>query len=142
MFGINDMKQFQRTIEIKCRGRGFNDFSREVKELTHEAQVVSGLITLFVKDTGCSLSIQERTNPERLHNMEILSAHKATEDHSLPENELGDAHEHTRMALTTVSLSIPVQAGRPVMGSWQGVCLYEHHSHAPVRQVFFHLIGY
>jgi len=137
------MKQVQKTITIPCRGHGFNDFTREIRHQVHESGMVTGLVNLFIKDTGCSLSIQENTNPEILKNMEILMAHGAPEAHSQREVDanMDDVHEHTRMALTTVSLNIPVQNARLVLGTWQGVCLYEHHSHARSRRVFFHIIG-
>jgi len=109
-----------------------------------DSDILTGLVSLFLKDVGCSLSIQENTNPGTLQNMEILMTHAAPDDHEgqlAHANTIGDAHEHTRMALTNLSLTIPVQSGRLVLGPWQAVCLYEHHSHAKNRHIFFHLIG-
>ncbi|PJA32685.1 MAG: hypothetical protein CO187_03135 [Zetaproteobacteria bacterium CG_4_9_14_3_um_filter_53_7] len=137
------LKQVQKTMTIPCRGQGFNDFTREVKHEVHGSGIITGLVCLFIKDTGCSMSIQENSNPETMQDMETLVAHDAPEAHGLrqPQAEAADAHGHTRMALTAVSLSIPVQNGRLVLGTWQGICLYEHHSHAKNRRVFFHIIG-
>ncbi|MFQ5519256.1 MAG: secondary thiamine-phosphate synthase enzyme YjbQ [Mariprofundus sp.] len=138
------MKQVQHALTIPCRNRGFTDFSHEVKKQVHASGILTGLLNLFIKDIGCSLSIQENTNPELLENMEILIAHSAPEEHAqhhADKHEAGDVHDHTRMALTTLSLNIPVQNGRPILGPWQAICLYEHHSHARNRRVFFHLIG-
>jgi len=138
------MKQVQHTLTIACRQRGFTDFTYEIKKRVHESGVLTGLVTVFLKDIGCSLSIQENTNPETLQDMEIIITHAPSDDHVSPQahaGETGDAHEHTRMALTNLSLSIPIQGGRLVLGPWQAVCLYEHHSHARNRRIFFHLIG-
>lgn len=138
------MKQVQHTITIACRQRGFTDFTAEIKKQVHASGVLTGLVTLFLKDIGCSLSIQGNANPETLQDMEVLITHAASDDHVSPlahASETGDAHEHTRMALTNVFLSIPVQNGRLVLGTWQAVCLYEHHSHVRNRHVFFHLVG-
>jgi len=138
------MKQFQSTMSTPCRPRGFTDITPEVKKRVRESGILTGLVNLFLKDVGCSLSIQENTNPEMLQDMEILITHAAPDDHDhhlSHANETGDAHDHTRMALTNLSLTIPVQSGRLVLGPWQAVCLYEHHSHAKNRYVFFHLIG-
>ncbi len=138
------MKQIQHTLTVPCRSHGFTDFTPEIKKRVHASGMLTGLITVFLKDIGCSLSIQENTNPERLHDMEIIITHAAPDEHEQSAthvNETGDAHDHTRMALTNLSLSIPVQGGRPVLGPWQAVCLYEHHSHVRNRRVFLHLIG-
>ena len=137
------MKQVQYTMKVPCRGHGFNDFTREVKHQLHESGIITGLVNLFIKDTGCSLSIQENTNPEILQNMEILMAHDAPDAHKQRDmaSYTDDVHEHTRMALTTVSLNVPVQNARLVLGTWQGIKFYEHHSHARSRRVFFHIIG-
>jgi len=138
------MKQLQSTIIAPCRHRGFTDITPEIKKRLRESGILTGLVSLFLKDVGCSLSVQENTNPETLQNMEILMTHAAPDDHEQHKShasDIGDAHDHTRMALTNLSLTIPVQSGRLVLGPWQSVCLYEHHSHAKNRHVFFHLIG-
>ncbi len=138
------MKQVQRTIIIPCQRHGFTDFTPEVKKLVHESRLMAGLVNLFMKDTGCSLSIQETSSPDARHDMEVLLAHPAPEDHDVHRAQTratGDAHEQTRMALTNQSLTIPVQSGRLLLGTWQAICLYEHHSHAKNRHVFFHMIG-
>ena len=136
------MKQFQQTITILCREKGFNDFTREVKRVVHKARVDGGLLTLFTQDVGCSLSIQEK-NSQAIHSkMEVLTGHQAQGAHAAKADMSPvDMHDHTRMAMTTPSLSIPIQNGRPIMGTWQVICLYEHHSHAPKRRLFCHIIG-
>jgi len=137
------MKQFQKTLTISCRDQGFNDFTREVNAAVREGRVDGGLLTLFTQDIGCSLSIQEKNGPNALHSkMEVLTGHSAQEAHtSKADMSQIDLHDHTRMAMTSPSLSIPVQNGRAILGSWQIICLYEHHSHAATRHVFFHLTG-
>ncbi len=138
------MKQIQQMLTIACRQHGFTDITPDVRRQVRDSGIATALLCLFIRDVGCSLSIQERSNPETLQDMEILVAHSAPDEHQTrrPDSrEITDAHDHTRMALTNVSLSIPVQNGRPVLGTWQAVCLYEHHSHARQRRVFFHLIG-
>jgi len=135
------MKQVQKTMSVVCHGHGFNDFTREAKHQVHASGIITGLVSLFIKDTGCSMSIQENTNPEIQQNMETLIAHGTPDAHSHAQASPADARSHTRMAMTTVSLTIPVQNGRMVLGTWQGLYLYEHHSHAKKRSVFFHIIG-
>jgi len=137
------MKQIQKIMTIPCRSHGFTDITAMVKRQTHESGLYTGLINLFIKDIGCSISIQESANPETRNDMEILVTHAAPDDHQPPQSikEVHDAHEHTRMALTNLSLTIPIQHGRLVLGPWQAVCLYEHHSHAKNRRIFFHAIG-
>ncbi len=138
------MKQIQHTLTIACHSHGFTNFTTEINKRVHESGVLAGLVNLFLKDIGCSLSIQENTNKDTLQDMEILITHAAPDKHKSHHsrsNEAGDAHEYTRMALTNMSLTIPVQNGRLVLGPWQAICLYEHHSHAKNRRIFFHMIG-
>jgi len=138
------MKQIQHTITTPCQPHGFTDFTFEVKKQVHDSHIMTGLACLFMKDVGCSLSIQETSSLDNLHDMEILIAHAAPDDHDKHHahaDKAGDVHEQTRMAITRQSLTIPVQSGRLILGPWQSICLYEHHSHARKRSIFFHLIG-
>lgn len=135
------MKQFQHTLTISCQPQGFNEFTHEVKSLIYKGRVDGGVITLFTQDIGCSLSIQERNSPHIHNKMEVMTGHQAQDAHAQADMKQIDLHDHTRMAMTTPSLSIPVQNGRPVLGTYQTICLYEHHSHARTRRVFFHFIG-
>jgi len=137
------MKQIQKIMTIPCRQHGFTDITGMVKRQLQEARLYTGLINLFIKDIGCSISIQENANPDTHNDMEILITHTAPDEHKSSDSvrETHDAHEHTRMALTNNSLTIPIQNGRLVLGTWQAISLYEHHSHAKNRRVFFHAIG-
>jgi len=135
------MKQFQKTLTIECHEQGFNDFTRAIKIEVQQASFDGGLLTLFTQDVGCSLSIQEKNAPGNRNKMQVMTGHQAQQAHGKTDLDEVDLHDHTRMAMTTPSLSIPIQSGRPVLGTWQAVCLYEHHSHAKTRRIFLHIVG-
>ncbi|NWF35436.1 secondary thiamine-phosphate synthase enzyme YjbQ [Mariprofundus sp. KV] len=135
------MKQFQQTLTIQCHEQGFNDFTRALKMVVHQANFDGGLLALFTPDVGCSLSVQEKNAPGNRDRMEIMTGHHDNEAHARADLHEVDLHDHTRMAMTSPSLSIPIQNGRPVLGTWQAVCLYEHHSHANTRNIFLHIVG-
>jgi len=137
------MKQAHHTLAIPCRGSGFNDLTRQIRRWVRSTGILSGLLNMYLQETSCSLSIQENADPDIDQDMQVIVAHQAsnsTADAQAVE-ESGNIHGYTRMAITNVSLTIPVQNGRPILGTWQGIYLYEHRHHASKRNIFVHLIG-
>jgi len=104
----------------------------------------TGMLNLFVQHTSCSLMIQENADPDVLHDMETFMARLVTDgDPAFRHRAEGpdDMPAHIRMALTSVSLNIPVQKGVPALGIWQGVYLYEHRQQHLNRRVLVSLTG-
>jgi secondary thiamine-phosphate synthase enzyme len=105
-----------------------------------------GLLTLFAQHTSCSLLIQENADPDVTRDLNEFFARLVplSDDPSMrwlrhTTEGTDDMPAHIRSALTAVSLSIPVAAGRPVLGTWQGIYLFEHRRHAQRRTVIGHL---
>jgi len=137
------MKQQHHSLSIPCRGHGFNDLTREIRQWVRGTGIMTGLLNVFLQETSCSLSIQENADPEIGHNIQAIVAHDTSASGPGAEKAEypGDIHGHTRMTITNVSLTIPVQNGRPILGTWQGIYLYEHRHHASKRKIFVHIIG-
>jgi secondary thiamine-phosphate synthase enzyme len=134
----------QTTFSIQTRGQGLYEFTREVTRWASGRG--DGLLTLFVRHTSCSLLIQENADPEVQTDLRNYFARLVppTTDPSM--SYLTHTYEgpddmpaHIKAAMMPVSLSIPVANGRPVLGTWQGIYLFEHRDAPHTRQVAAHL---
>jgi secondary thiamine-phosphate synthase enzyme len=134
---------FTATLTVETRGLGFIDITRDVNAFLHECKAVDGALTLFLRHTSASLTIQENADPD------VQTDLLAALDRLAPQNA-GYVHDtegpddmpaHIKAMLTGVSLSIPVQRGVPMLGTWQGIYLIEHR-HAPHRrEIVLQFIG-
>ena len=138
------MRQSFHELTITTRGRGLYEFTRDVEKWLAQNQLNDGLLTLLVRHTSASLLIQENADPDVRRDLEAffkrlvpdgdpLFVHTAEGDDDMP--------AHVRSALTAVNLSLPVHAGKPAFGMWQGIYLWEHRTHPHSRCVALHFIG-
>ena len=103
-----------------------------------------GLLTVFVQHTSASLVIQENADPDVVHDLAAFFSRLAPEDNRLYRHTVegpDDMPAHIRAALTATHLSIPVERGRMMLGTWQGVYLFEHRAAPHRRSVVLQLIG-
>jgi secondary thiamine-phosphate synthase enzyme len=138
------LRQAQHEFAIETRGQGLYEFTREVQQWVRGQGLPSGLLTLFCRHTSASLVIQENADPDVVHDLAAFFSRIAPEDDRLYRHTVegpDDMPAHIRSALTQVSLSIPVSGGRAVLGTWQGIYLFEHRSIPHTRQVVAHLLG-
>lgn len=138
------MRQFSETITVRSRGRGLYDITGEIETLLHAWPVSRGLVTLFCRHSSASLLIQENADPDVLRDLEDFFRRLVPEDpggyrHSAEGAD--DMPAHIRTALTQTSLSVPLDGGRMVLGTWQGIYLYEHRRVAHRRHILCHVIG-
>ena len=98
---------------------------------------------MFCRHTSASLLIQENAAPAARADIETFFARLAPESGSYTHDDEGpdDMPAHLRTALTQVQLTIPVSAGQPMLGTWQGIYLFEHRAVPTVREIVLHLIG-
>lgn len=136
----------QGVFKIETRGPGLVEFTREVAGWVSEAGVSEGLLTLFVRHTSCSLAIQENADPDVRADLLAFFARLAppADDPSqswITHRDEGpdDMPAHIKAALLPVSLSIPVARGRMILGTWQGIYLFEHRARPHRREVAAHL---
>ena len=138
------MRQAVHTLPIKTQRRGLVDFTGDVIRWTADQRMQSGLLTLFCRHTSASLLIQENASPDVHTDLEAFFERLAPEDDALylhDEEGPDDMPAHLRTALTQTHLAIPVAGGRPMLGTWQGVYLFEHRRRPHVREVAMHLLG-
>jgi secondary thiamine-phosphate synthase enzyme len=135
--------QAESEITIETRGRGLYEFTDGVTAWVSAQARGTGLLTLFLRHTSASLLIQENADPDVLADLETFFAGLVPDDPALYRHTTegpDDMPAHIRAALTQTQLTIPVSGGAPVLGTWQGIFLYEHRTAPHVRKVAFHLI--
>jgi secondary thiamine-phosphate synthase enzyme len=134
----------QTEIEVATTGRGLFDVTAEVTSWVRDQGAGTGLLTLFLRHTSASLLIQENADPDVLADLEDFFARLAPDDPALYRHTTegsDDMPAHIRSALTQTHLSIPVTAGVPVLGTWQGIYLYEHRTRGHRRRIVLHLMA-
>ncbi len=138
------MRQTYTTFQVSSRGKGLYDFTGEVAGWLRASGIRDGLLTLFVRHTSASLVIQENADPDVQGDLErFLSRLVPEQDPLYRHTQEGpdDMPAHVRAALTQTQLSIPVRGGRMVLGTWQGIYLFEHRRSGHVREVAAHVLG-
>jgi len=120
-----------------------SEFTSEVREFVAESGIGEGLLTLFCRHTSASLLIQENAAPAAARDLEAFFERVAPEGGPYQHEDEGpdDMPAHLRSALTATQLSIPVMDGRLMLGTWQGIYLFEHRAHPQQREIALHLIG-
>jgi secondary thiamine-phosphate synthase enzyme len=136
----------QTILSIRTEGPGLYEFTNDVVRFVRESGVAQGLLTLFVQHTSCSLCVQENADPDVRRDLEEFfrrlvppsdDASMRWISHTVEGPD--DMPSHIKAALTAVSLSIPVMSGRPALGQWQGIYLFEHRDAAHTRHVAAHI---
>jgi secondary thiamine-phosphate synthase enzyme len=138
------MRQAFHELEVTTGGRGLVEITREVRLWLRRQGLADGLLTVFCRHTSASLLIQENADPDVRADLEAFFERIAPEGAGLYRHDAegtDDMPAHIRAALTQSQLSIPVRAGEPALGTWQGIYLFEHRTAPHRRQVELHLIG-
>ncbi|MCR5869901.1 secondary thiamine-phosphate synthase enzyme YjbQ [Sphingomonas sp. J344] len=137
------MRQALHQLHIETPGQGLHEFTGPVCRWVADSGIDTGLLTLFVRHTSCSLLIQENAAPAARRDLERWIARIAPESRDYEHDDEGadDMPAHLRAAITTTSIAIPVAGGAPLLGTWQGIYLFEHRRASHRRQVALHLIG-
>jgi len=138
------MKQFQKTIQVETKGKGLHEITQVIEKVVRDSGINSGLCNLFIKHTSASLIIQENADPDVKKDLEYFFGKL------VPENDLGYNHtfegtddmpSHIRCAITNTSEQIPLSGGRILLGTWQGIFLWEHRVIGNSRSVIIHISG-
>lgn len=131
-----------KTITLNTRGQGLYEFTKELKSLISMAKIDEGLCTLFIRHTSCSLIIQENADPSAKRDLENWLNRLVPENDPLYTHTFEGADDmpaHIKSVLTATQLSIPFQNNALLLGTWQGVYLWEHRHASHQRQVVVHL---
>ena len=131
-------------LQSRAKRRGLTEITADVRQWVAGQEITSGLLTLFCRHTSASLLIQENAAPAVRRDMEKFFDGLAPEGAGLYEHDdegPDDMPAHLKTALTQVQLSVPVMGGQLMLGTWQGIYLFEHREHPSQREIVLHLVG-
>jgi secondary thiamine-phosphate synthase enzyme len=132
------------TLTVSTNGKGLYPFTKPAEQWIAKQGFANGLLTAFVQHTSCSLVIQENADPDvtlDLRDFFERLVPEDGEDYRHTAEGPDDMTSHIRSTLTHTSLSIPLISGRLALGTWQGLYVFEHRSHAHQRRVVLQLMG-
>ena len=131
-------------MTVNTRGRGLFEITSDISQWVVDTGISDGLLTLFLRHTSASLLIQENADPDVRADLDRFFGRLVPDGDPLfrHRNEgPDDMPAHVRAALTTLQVSVPVSQGRPVLGTWQGIYVWEHRLRPHRREVALHLLG-
>jgi secondary thiamine-phosphate synthase enzyme len=138
------MRQVLDRLSVATTGKGLIEITTSIAKWVAAQNIATGLLTLFCQHTSASLVIQENADPDVRKDLEDFFARLVPEGAKLYVHDTegpDDMPGHIRAALTQTQLSIPIEAGRMALGTWQGIYLFEHRSAAHRREIVLSLIG-
>ncbi len=131
-----------KRIAIETTGPGLRLITNEIEQLVNASGVREGLCTVIIQHTSASLTIQENADPSARRDLEAWLARLVGEDDPLythTDEGPDDMPSHIRAALTSTTLSIPIDQGSLCLGTWQGIYLWEHRRHPKTRTLVVHI---
>ena len=130
-------------LTVQTSGRGFVDLTAEAAKFIRDAGAKEGALTLFVRHTSASLTIQENADPSVLHDLTTALERLAPENAGWTHDTEGadDMPAHIKTMLTGTSLQVPILNGALALGTWQAIYLVEHRSRAHRREIVLQFIG-
>ncbi|MCX7166682.1 MAG: secondary thiamine-phosphate synthase enzyme YjbQ [Rhodocyclales bacterium] len=138
------MNSYQATLEIRSCGRGTHEITAEVARIAAASSISTGVVHVFVQHTSCSLTITENADPAVRHDLETLARRWAPDgDPAYRHADEGDDDmaAHARSVLSGTSVSVPLGGGRLLLGTWQGIFLWEHRSDPHLRCIVVTVTG-
>jgi secondary thiamine-phosphate synthase enzyme len=138
------MNHHQKTITVKTTGKSLHKITSKVESIVAQSGIERGLCTVFIRHTSASLLIQENADPDVLTDLSNFFKKLVPEDMSLyVHNAEGpdDMPAHIRSALTKTSEQIPIDRGQLMLGTWQGIYVWEHRTRDQNREIVIHLSG-
>ena len=132
------------SIRVQTRGRGFESLTEAVRLIVDRAGVREGLCNLFIQHTSASLLICENADPAVQRDLEAFMQRIAPDgspDYEHDAEGPDDMPAHIRSMLTQVSLAIPICDGRLMLGTWQGIYLWEHRQARHLRDIVVTIVG-
>ena len=130
-------------LTVQTSGAGFVDLTAEIAKFIHDASAREGAVTLFIRHTSASLTIQENADPSVLDDLMTALDRFAPADAGWSHDTEGpdDMPAHVKIMLTAVSLQVPVLKGELALGTWQAIYLIEHRARPHRREVVLQFIG-
>lgn len=138
------MAQYQQFIKVKTTGKSLAKITSNVQSIVAESGIKTGLCTIFLRHTSASLIIQENADPDVLKDLANFFAKLVPEDGKSYIHDAEGADDmpaHIRTVLTKTSEQIPIAQGRLLLGTWQGIYLWEHRQQGHYREIVVQIIG-
>jgi secondary thiamine-phosphate synthase enzyme len=138
------MRQFTHRLKVATEGRGLYEITDQVTGWVERCGITTGLLTLFIQHTSASLTVQENADTDVTRDLEEFFRRLAPDNAEWYRHTLegpDDMPAHIRTALTQTQLSVPVASGKPALGTWQGVFVFEHRVARHSRTVILHCLG-
>ena len=138
------MKQSTHEITFQTTGSSLLNVTSPIRDWVQSQDIDEGLLTIFIKHTSASLTIQENADPDVLFDLNNFFRKLVPEDSLLYRHNAegpDDMPAHIRAALTQTQLSIPIKNKNLNMGIWQGIYIFEHRAHAHKRTLSLHIMG-
>ena len=135
---------FQRTFEIRTRGRTTQYITETVRAMVEASGIETGVAQVFVQHTSCSLLITENADAAVRHDLEMLARRWAPDGDAAYRHDYegdDDMAAHARSVLTGCSVTVPVGSGHLLLGTWQGIFLWEHRAQAHTRRCVVTVVG-
>jgi secondary thiamine-phosphate synthase enzyme len=140
----SSMRQHQQTLTLETNGPGLIEFTSETAQIVAASGIATGVAHVFCRHTSASLLIQDNADPDVQRDLvaffkrlvpdgDPLFIHRAEGPDDMP--------AHVKSALTQSTLTIPIAKGRLMLGTWQGIYLFEHRRQPHTRSVVVHVIG-
>ena len=138
------MRVHSGSVHVATAGKGTYEITDDVLRVVRQSGVAVGLVTVFIRHTSASLIIFENADPSARTDLDEFFERLVPEDASFFTHTLegpDDMTSHVRATLTATTLSIPVCDGRPVLGTWQGIFVFEHRTAPHRREVVVSVVG-
>jgi secondary thiamine-phosphate synthase enzyme len=138
------MAAYQQSFDIRTHGRGTQEITAEVARITAAAGIATGVVHVFVQHTSCSLLITENADPAVRADLETLARRWAPDgDPAYRHADEGDDDmaAHARSVLSGTSVSLPLGDGKLLLGTWQGIYLWEHRAEPHLRRIVVTITG-
>ena len=137
------LEQIISTLSIVTTGPGMTEFTAAVESWLANISAGDGILTLFIRHTSASLTIQENADPDvqadLIDALDTLAPQSSSYRHGCEGPD--DMPAHIKSAITSTSLTVPVQSGRMLLGTWQGLYVIEHRTRPHARNIALHFLG-
>ena len=135
---------YQHALEMRTQGRGMTEITAEVARLVRESKVNCGIASIFPQHTSCSVIITENADPAVRRDLETLAKRWTPDGDSAYRHDTeGDdgMAAHARSVLSGTSVTVPIANGELLLGTWQGIFLWEHRASPHLRRVIVTVVG-
>ena len=138
------MKQIFHEVIIETNGSGLYDFTKQTQDFVNKNKLLNGILNLNILHTSASLTIQENADPDVLYDLNNFFKKLVPMDNNLYKHTTegkDDMPAHIKSMLTSSHLTLSVKDSRIILGTWQGLYLFEHRLENQTRKISYHFIG-